>query len=104
MKNSGGIFDMFGLALIAPFLNVKHDVFCVKVRENGGAREVGEVTERRNNSAQMRTGNARNGVNIPRKRSNANYAKKLALYATTTPPRRVSETRRTSMQPRRAAR
>lgn len=98
---------MFGLALIAPFLNVKHDVFCVKVRENGGAREVGEVTERRNNSAQMRTGNARNGVNIPRKRSNVNYAKKLALHeptATATPPRRASETRRTSIQSRRAAR
>lgn len=32
---------MFGLALIAPFLNVAHDIFGVKVRENGGAREVG---------------------------------------------------------------
>lgn len=56
---------MFGLALIAPFLNVAHDIFGVKVRENGGAREEGEVTEKWNNSAEIRSQSARNGVNIP---------------------------------------
>ena len=68
---------MFGLALIAPFLNVAHDIFGVKVRENGGAREVGEVTEKRNNSAEIRSRNAGNGVNIPRTRLDANNATKL---------------------------
>ena len=74
---------MFGLALIAPFLNVAHDIFGVKVRENRGAREVGEVTEKWNNSAEIRLQSARHGVNIPRTRSDANNAKKLALHAPT---------------------
>lgn len=74
---------MFGLALIAPFLNVAHDIFGVKVRENGGAREVGEVTEKWNNSAEIRSRIAANGVNIPRTRSDANNGKMLALHAPT---------------------
>lgn len=74
---------MFGLALIAPFLNVAHDIFGVKVRENGGAREVGKVTEKWNNSAEIRSRIAVNGVNIPRTRSDANNRKKLALHAPT---------------------
>ena len=74
---------MFGLALIAPFLNVAHDIFGVKVRENGGAREMVEVTEKWNNSAEIRSQSARNGVNIPRTRSDANNDKKLALHAPT---------------------